>query len=80
MKRFYVNIAGVPQAFLDFMGYFVLFEDDEFKILLHKGDLHLVDKNNPYLYVDDKNDADLLHGPFMEREKIPLPPRDGEHN
>lgn len=75
MNRFYVNIAGVSQAFLDFLGYFVLFEDEDFKLLLHKGDLHLIDKYNPHLYVDDKNDADLLNGPFLPREKIPLPPK-----
>jgi hypothetical protein len=76
--RYYVNIAGVPQGFLDFLGYFVLAEDEEFKILVHKGDLHLVDKNKPYLYVDDQNDAGLLKGPFMEREKITLPPKEGQ--
>jgi hypothetical protein len=49
MKRFYVNIAGVSQAFLDFLGYFILFEDDEFKMLIHKDDLYFVDKNKPYI-------------------------------
>jgi hypothetical protein len=73
MKRFYVNIVGVPQSFLDFLGYLVLFEDDDFKLLFHKDDLHFIDKNTPYLYVDDKNDADLLKGPLLPREKITLP-------
>jgi hypothetical protein len=75
MKRFYVSIAGVSQSFLDFLGYFSLFEDEEFRILMHKDDLHFVDKNKPYLYVDDVNDAALLNGPFMAREKIRLPPK-----
>jgi hypothetical protein len=75
MGRYYVNIAGVPQGVLDFLGYFVIYEDEYFKILLHKSDVYLVDKNKPYLYVDDQNDAGLLKGPFMEREKIPLPPK-----
>jgi hypothetical protein len=80
VKRFYVNIARVSQSFLDFLGYFVLFEDEEFKMIIHKDDVHSVDKNKPYLYVDDMNDADLLKGPFMAREKIPLPPKDGSQN
>jgi hypothetical protein len=47
---------------------------------MHKDDLHFVDKNKPYLYVDDVNDAALLNGPFMAREKIPLPPKGSPQN
>jgi len=65
------------KLYLDFLGYFILFEDDEFKMLIHKNDLYFVDRNKPYLYVDDMNDADLLKGPFMAREKILLSPKDG---
>jgi hypothetical protein len=77
MGRFYVNIEGVSQAALDFLGYIVIFENNEFKILSHKGDVHVVDKSKPYLYVDDKNDQELLSGPFKARERITLPPKLG---
>jgi len=79
MARFYVNITGVSQDYLSFLGYFVVAENEEFKILDHKGDIHLIDKNNSYLYVDDMNDAALLKGPFIAREKIPLPPKGGSN-
>ena len=46
MARYYVNISGVPQALLDFLGYFVLAEDEDFKVLEHKGDSHLIDKKS----------------------------------
>jgi hypothetical protein len=78
MRRFYVDIAGVSQEFLDFLGYVLVYEEDEFKMLSHKGALHLIDKATPRLYVDDKNDADLLGGSFANRKKMPFPPKDGE--
>jgi hypothetical protein len=74
MARFYVDITGVSQDYLDFLGYFVVAEDDEFKIIDHKGDVHFIDKKKPYLYIDDMNDANLLKGPFVARAQILLPP------
>jgi hypothetical protein len=80
MGRFYVNITGISQDTLDFLGYPCFAEDEEFKILYHKGELFLVDKKGTsYLYVDDKNDADLLKGAFAIRKKIPFP-TDGKPN
>ncbi len=78
MRRFYVNIAGISQEFLDFLGYVVVYEDGEFKVLSHKGDIHVIDKSRPRLYVDDQNDAGLLGGPFAYREKMPFPPQEIE--
>ncbi len=75
MERYYVDIAGVPRSTLEFAGFIVVFEDEDFMLLYHKGDMHLIDKEKPYLYVDDRNDADLLHG-FKMRDKIPLPRKD----
>jgi hypothetical protein len=72
MGRFYVNITGVSQSFLDFLGYFVIVEDEKFKVLSHKNDIHFIDKHMP---LDDQNDAELLKGAFRGREKIPLPPK-----
>jgi hypothetical protein len=78
MQRYYVNISGITQEFLDFLGYIVICENEEFKILSNKGTLHIVDKSRPRLYVDDKNDAGLLGGPFAHREKMPFPPQEIE--
>jgi len=72
MERFYVDITGVSQDRLDFLGYFVIYEDDEFKILSNKGDLYIIDKARPRLFVDDVNDANLLGGPLSYR--MPFPP------
>jgi hypothetical protein len=74
MSRFYVNITGISQEFLDFVGYPVIHEDKDFKYLMNKGQLHVIDKKGTqYLFVDDKNDADLLRGPFLARKKIDAP-------
>jgi hypothetical protein len=74
MAKFYVDITGVSQDYLDFLGYFVVYEDEEFKWLDHKGDVQIIDKARPRLFVDDMNDAMLLSGPFASRDRIPFPP------
>lgn len=73
-RRFYVDITGIRQEFLDFLGYPCIFEDDEFKILVNKGSTYIIDKAKPRLFVDDVNDATLLNGPLAFRHKIPFPP------
>ncbi len=77
MARYYTNITGVSQALLDFIGYYIVDEDEEFKILWHKGDIHFIDKNKPYLYLDDRTDAEVLKGLLAGRERIPMPPKNG---
>ena len=74
MPRYYVDITGISQDFLDFLGYVVVYEEEEFKVLSHKGEIHAIDKAKPRLYVDDVNDAALLKGPLAFREKMPFPP------
>ncbi len=63
--RYYVSIAGVPDEFLEFLGYVLVSEDDEFKAYLHKGETCIVKKSAPNLYVDDLNDARILKGNMM---------------
>ena len=60
MRRFYVYVGGVPDEFLEFLGYVRVEETDEFKVYLHHGEPIIVEKSNPYLYVDDLNDARIL--------------------
>jgi hypothetical protein len=58
--RYYVSIAGVPDEFLEFLGYVKVEETDEFKVYRRHGDLMVVKNDNPFLYVDDLNDARIL--------------------
>jgi len=71
--RYYVSIAGVPDQFLEFLGYILIEETDEFKVYLHKGEPVVVEKASPNLYVDDLNDARILKGNIMT---IPARERD----
>lgn len=70
--RYYVSIAGVTDEFLEFLGYICVEETDEFKVYLRHGDLMPVQKANPFLYVDDLNDARILRGQNM----MAIPPKD----
>ena len=58
--RHYVSIAGVDDEFLSFLGYVVVFEDEHTKIYLHHGDETVVDKDDPFLLLDDVNDASII--------------------
>jgi hypothetical protein len=74
MARWYVDITGIDQSLLDFAGYPCIAEDEDFKILFNKGDIHIIDKKGKqYLYVDDVNDVTLLGAATATREKIALP-------
>jgi hypothetical protein len=78
MGRYYVEVTGVPQEILDLCGYCVLYEEDEFKILDHKGETHLVDKlGKAYVYMDKRDDADAIRA-FKGRSKIAIPNGDPE--
>ena len=61
MGDFCVNIQGVPDDLLEFLGYRVISEDKEFRLFEDlNGDPHIVQKENPILRVDDYNDANHL--------------------
>jgi hypothetical protein len=70
----YVDVSGIPSEFLEFMGYIILDEDDEFRLINHKGDHHILWKRgSQLLFVDDDNDVSIFRG----RRRIPAPPKDG---
>ena len=74
MATYYVEITGISQNFLDFLGYYSVYEDRNLKLLRNKDAYFLLEKKGrQYLYVDDKNDADLLTGAFLARSRIPAP-------
>jgi hypothetical protein len=71
MSRYYVDVTGVPDDFLEFMGYCKVKEDDEFELRIAKDKEYVLRKSGPkYLYVDDPNDVGL----FRARAKVAAPP------
>lgn len=74
--RYYVSIAGVPDEFLEFLGYVSVpgAETDELKAYRRHGDVMVVKKANPFLYVDDLNDARIL----KSRNIMEIPAEDEE--
>lgn len=58
MERWYVNIAHLDEDQLSFFGYVKADENDEFAVYQHHtGESHIVRKSDPFIYVDDLNDA-----------------------
>jgi hypothetical protein len=71
MSRYYVDVTGVPDDFLEFMGYCKVKEDDEFELRIAKDKEYILRKNgDKYLYVEDPNDAAI----FRARAKVAAPP------
>lgn len=62
----YVNIEGIGDSYLGFLGFTLVSEDDEFKFYRgYNGSEHVVRKAQPRLYVDDVNDVAILNGARM---------------
>ena len=58
MAVFCCDITGIDDKTLEFFGYFLDEENEEFKVYRDKfGDAHIVAKDRPRLYVEDVNDA-----------------------
>lgn len=57
MARYYVSVAHISDEFLGLLGYVLIHESAEFKIYSHFGDEVIVDKADPFILVDDVNDA-----------------------
>ena len=59
MDRWYVTIDHLTDDQLEFIGYVLIKENDEFKVYRdYSGTEHIVSRRGtPYLYVDDINDA-----------------------
>jgi hypothetical protein len=71
MSRYYVDVTGVPDDFLEFMGYCKVKENHEFELRVAKDKEYILRKNGAkYLYVEDPNDASLFHA----RAKVAAPP------
>jgi hypothetical protein len=62
MSRHYVDITGIDPKLLEFLGYYLIEECEEFAIYVCKGEPHMVQKKgkSKYIYVEDINDAHAL--------------------
>ncbi len=69
---YYVEVTDVPLDFIEFMGYRVEGQDDEFVLLNRKGEIHIIAKNGRrFLYVEDLNDAKIFEGRQILRAPDP---------
>lgn len=58
----YVDITGIPDEYLEFLGYVLVTEDADFKLYRdYSGADHIVRKSQPLLLVDDPNDVAILN-------------------
>jgi hypothetical protein len=58
---FAVDISGIADQSLEFVGYFLVEENEEFKIFRDKyGEDHIVQKSDGLLYVDELDQAQSL--------------------
>lgn len=67
---YYVSIKNVSDEQLKFLGYILVSEDADTRLYRHFGEDILVDRADPFIYVDDLNDAILLGG-----ETVTVPAR-----
>ena len=58
--RAYVSLDRISDEQLEFLGYILITENELFKLYLHKGEEIIVDKSDPFIMVDDLNDAALM--------------------
>jgi len=71
MRRYYVDITGIPDRDLEILGYYRVETADGFALYTNKGDAYIVHMSGErqYIYVDDPNDAEILRG----RARYPAP-------
>lgn len=75
MQTWYVDIDGIDDGRLAFLGYRCVGDNNEFKIYRHdlSGDEQIVEKAQPRLHVHDINDAMEIGASGVA---IPVPDRD----
>ena len=68
---FYVNLKDADDGHLLLAGYVLIDENDQYWVYRHFGDDIIVDKSDPFIVVDDINDAAILGSDI-----VPMPPKD----
>jgi hypothetical protein len=72
----YVNISDISDEYLEIIGYYVVWEDDEFKIYRdYYGCEQIVRKSKPLLAVHDANDRDAILRRSSVKDVISGPPK-----
>ncbi len=67
---FYVNLQNVDDGQLLVAGFVLIGENDHFRIYRHYGEDVIVDKSDPFVIVEDINDAAVLGSDI-----VPMPPK-----
>jgi hypothetical protein len=62
VTQHYVGIEGLDLNILEsFFGFQILVDEDEFALIIDdKGNLQIIDKKRPHIYLEDINDAMLI--------------------
>ncbi|MEM7689678.1 MAG: hypothetical protein AAF291_11720 [Pseudomonadota bacterium] len=68
---FYVNLEDVNDLQLAIAGFVLVSDNEQFRVYRHLGEDVIVDKSDPFVVVDDINDAAVLGS-----EIVPMPPED----
>lgn len=72
---FYVRIDGISDEDLEFFGYVLVEENDNFKFYRdYRLEEYVVHKANPHLFVDDVNDAVALANRSGHPSVVTAPP------
>lgn len=69
---YYVRLDDTDDDTLLMAGFVLVEENDDIRVFRHFGDDVIVDKSDPFVVVDDINDAAVLG-----TELIPMPPENG---
>jgi hypothetical protein len=69
---FYVRLDEIDDELLQLAGFVRIAENEKFIIYSHFGDDVIVNKHDPFVIVDDVNDAAMLGSDI-----IPMPPENG---
>ena len=73
---YYVDISEVPEDTLEFLGYYCLAQNEEFKFYRDVyGDEHVVEKAHPFIYMEDVNDAAIIGRLTGQLIMIQAPPK-----
>ena len=73
---FYVRLDDITDAQLSFLGYTCVAEEGSFKMYRdHRAEEYIVDTSNPYIYVDDVNDAIAIVNITGSLDIVSAPPK-----
>ena len=76
MPSYYVSLEGIEDSELEFLGYTLVAESENIKLYRDiYGDEHPVQKEQPRLYVEDVNDAQILAGKSSRKNMVAVPPK-----